>query len=92
MMAMPGAAPTRSKEGAMPYMLIRHKVADYEKWKPAFDAHAPTRQAGSSKGGQLFRTIEDPNHLLILLEVEDLGKAQQFAQSDDLRETMQRPE
>jgi hypothetical protein len=74
----------------MPYMLIRHKVADYAKWKPAFDAHAPTRKAGSSRGGQLFRTADDPNHILILFEIDDVAKARQFAESEDLRETMQR--
>jgi len=24
---------------AMPYLLVRHKVADFSKWKPAYDAH-----------------------------------------------------
>ncbi len=74
----------------MPYILIRHKVADYPKWKPVFDEHGATRQASGSRGGQLFRNANDPNELVILLEVDDLEKARQFAQSEDLRQTMQR--
>jgi heme-degrading monooxygenase HmoA len=73
----------------MPYMLVRHKVADYEKWKPAFDTHGLTRQANGSRGGQLFRNASDPNELVALFEWDDLEKARQFAQSEDLREVMQ---
>ena len=27
----------------MAYMIVRHKVADYAKWKAAFDEHVATR-------------------------------------------------
>ncbi len=74
----------------MPYLLVRHKVQDYAKWKPIFDQHGATRQASGSRGGQLFRNANDPNELVILFEVDDLEKARQFAESDDLRQTMQR--
>ena len=74
----------------MPYLLIRHKVTDYERWKSAFDAHSITRQAAGSRGGQLFRNASDPNELVVLLEWDVLEKARQFAQSDELRGVMQR--
>ena len=74
----------------MPYLLVRHKVEDYTKWKPAFDAHGTTRQASGSQGARLFRNAHDPNELVILFEWDDLEKAQQFAQSENLREAMQR--
>ena len=74
----------------MPYVIIRHKVADYSSWKPAFDAHGATRKASGSRGGYLFRSVDDPSELVILLEVEDLVKARAFTQSEGLRDTMQR--
>jgi heme-degrading monooxygenase HmoA len=74
----------------MPYLLIRHKVADYEMWKPGFDADSVNRQANGSQGGQLFRNASDPNEMVVLLKWDDLEKARQFTQSDDLREVMQR--
>jgi heme-degrading monooxygenase HmoA len=74
----------------MPYLLVRQKVTDYEKWKSAFDAHGVTRQANGSRGGQLFRSATDPNELIVLLEWHDLEKARQFALSEELREVMQR--
>ena len=74
----------------MPYLLIRHKVTDYAQWKSAFVAHSVTRQANGSRGGQLFRNASDSNELVVLLEWDDLERARQFAQSEELREVMQR--
>ena len=74
----------------MPYLLIRQKVTDYEKWKSAFDAHSVIRQANGSRGGQLFRNAADPNELVVLLEWDVLGRARQFAQSEEWREMIQR--
>ena len=74
----------------MPYILVRHKVNDYDAWKSGFDDHSATRKAAGSKGGHLFRTADDPNNLVILMEWDSLDNAQAFASSDDLRETMQR--
>lgn len=74
----------------MSFLLVRHQVQDYAKWKPIFDAHAATRKANGSKGGQLFRSADNPNEVVILLEWDDVKRARQFAQSVDLRETMQR--
>jgi hypothetical protein len=33
----------------MPYLLVRHKVENYAKWKPLFDDHGGTRKASGSK-------------------------------------------
>ena len=74
----------------MAQLLIRHKVKDYGTWKPLFDEHAAKRKAGGSKGGRLFRSEKDPNEVVILFDWEDLGKAHQFADSEDLRKTMER--
>ncbi len=74
----------------MPYILVRHKVEDYAKWKPIFDEDGVNRKAGGSKGSQLLRNADDPNELLILMEWDDLGKARQFTQSPALREAMER--
>jgi quinol monooxygenase YgiN len=77
-------------ENSMPYLLVRHQVEDYARWKPLFDQHGLTRQRNGCRGGQLFRNSNNPNELLILFEWDNLERARQFAQSPDLRETMQR--
>lgn len=74
----------------MPYVLIRHKVADYAKWKIMFDEHGTIRKTSGSKGGRVFRNADDPNEVVILFEWDDMEKARGFVQSEDLRRTMQR--
>jgi heme-degrading monooxygenase HmoA len=74
----------------MPYLLVRHKVEDYARWRPIYDEHGATRKASGSAGGRVFRSADNPNEVVILLEWDDLEKARQFAQSEDLRQTMRR--
>ena len=74
----------------MPYMFVRHNVEDYERWKPVFEEHGSTRRESGSKGVRLFRNADAPNETVILLEWDDLEKARRFAQSENLRETMER--
>jgi heme-degrading monooxygenase HmoA len=74
----------------MPSLFIRHTVADYAAWKSLFDEHGITRRANGSQGGRIFRSDDDPNEVLILLEWDDLERARLFADSDDLREAMER--
>jgi len=72
----------------MSYVLVKLEVADYDRWKPIFDADGANRQAGGSKGGQLFRSADDPNEVIMLLEW-DLEQARQYSQSEELRARMQ---
>jgi heme-degrading monooxygenase HmoA len=74
----------------MIHMLIRSKVADFVKWKPVYDAHAPARQNAGLKEEHLLRSIDNPNEVIVLFSAEDLDKAKAFAASDDLRQAMQR--
>ncbi len=74
----------------MPAMLIRHTVPDYAAWKPYFDAHERTRRAYGSSGGRVYRNADDPTAVVILLEWDDLERARFFADSDDLREVLDR--
>jgi hypothetical protein len=57
----------------MQYALIRHKVTDYDLWKPIFDEHGAARKANGISGHQLFRNINDQSEVIILVEVDDLG-------------------
>lgn len=74
----------------MPFMTVRHEVQDYAAWKQAFDEHAPMRREMGSKGGYILRNADDPNELIVMMEVEDLDKARAFAASDELRQAMER--
>lgn len=72
----------------MPYVLFRHKVADYPKWRRAFDAHRRARKSGGSKGGRLFRSAVKPKEVFILLRWSDLRRVKKFTKSAALRKAM----
>jgi hypothetical protein len=72
------------------YMLVRHKVKDFTAWKRVFDAHLPKRIEAGITEKYLFRSEKDMNEVIILYEVRDLVLARKFAESTDLRETMEK--
>jgi hypothetical protein len=72
----------------MAYVIIRHKVADFGKWKPVYDIHQPARQAAGLKDVHLWRNEDDPNEVIAVFESSDLSKARDFAGSSDLKEKM----
>lgn len=72
----------------MTYLLIRHRVADFSRWKAAYDAHSGVRTQAGLKEKELLRDINDENQVVLLFEVQDLQKAQKFTESSDTREAM----
>jgi heme-degrading monooxygenase HmoA len=74
----------------MRYLLVRQKVAEFDRWKSAYDAHLPSRQMAGLKEQHLLRNIDEPGEVLILFEVEDLQKAREFVDSADLRTAMEK--
>ncbi len=74
----------------MPSMFIKHGVADYAKWKSAFDEHEAMRRENGTTGHSLHRDADDPNVIIAVLRVSDLNRAKEFASSEELRSTMER--
>lgn len=71
------------------FMLIRHKVKNFTTWKEGYDGHAPKRADAGLTEKYLLRGTHAPNEVVILFEAGDIDRAQAFAASADLRETMQ---
>lgn len=74
----------------MAHLLVHHKIEEYTKWKSAFDDHSGHRAENGSMGGKVFRNADDPNDIFVLLEVSSVENAKKFAQSEDLKEAMQK--
>jgi hypothetical protein len=72
------------------HLLVRHKVSDFARWKPVYDAHLSAREKAGLKEEHLFRNADNPNEVLLLFTVEDFDKAQAFTASDDLRQAMEK--
>jgi hypothetical protein len=74
----------------MPYVIVRHHVENFEKWKLAFDAQRGARRASGSRGGHVCRSADGPNELVIVLEWDDLERARRFVDYTDLRNMWRR--
>lgn len=74
----------------MIHVIIRHKVADYSRWKEAFDAHLNMRKAGGEVTHRLFLSVDDPRDITIVMDWDGLERARRFAGSDELKQAMQK--
>ena len=72
------------------YIIVQHKVRDYDSWKPAFDDHESVRAKYGCKGHTVFRGADDPNDITILMEWESRERADEFMRDPSLAEAMQR--
>lgn len=74
----------------MPAILVRHRVADFDKWLEAFEAHEPTRKSFGATKSVVWQDATDENNVFVMIKVEDLARARDFAASEDLKQTMQK--
>lgn len=72
----------------MAYILIRHKVANYAKWKRGVKAHAKWRRASGEKCFYVCRSSKNPNDLLVWCEWDTAARMKKFAKSAELRQAM----
>lgn len=75
----------------MVYTIVRQSVADYEKWHTVFDGTEAKRREFSATGvHQIFRDVDDPNTITVIIEWENGEKAKEFLNSPILKEAAQK--
>lgn len=74
----------------MVHVIVRQKVADYSRWKEAFDAHLSSRKAAGELGNRVLVSVDDPREVTVLLDWDGLERARRFAGSEDLKQAMQK--
>lgn len=73
----------------MVHVLVHHKVADFNRWKEAFDAHIIARKRAGEIGFHVFHNMQDARDIFLLLDWESADQAKKFMSSVELRERMQ---
>jgi len=71
-------------------LVIRHTVADYDVWKPFFDADSTNRNAAGLHLVGLARGIENQNEVEIPFMIEDVQKAKAFVSNPVLKDVMEK--
>ena len=64
----------------MPYLLARHGVRDYARWRALFDADAAGQRAAGMRVLHVLRDAADPHVVVFLFEVEDRARAEAYMQ------------
>jgi hypothetical protein len=72
----------------MTKLLIETKVRDYLTWRPAYDAHQPSRLGATITNGRVYCRPEDRNDMVLLFDVADVDKARAWTVGDDLNGVM----
>ena len=73
----------------MAYVLVEHRVGDFEIFKQVYLDDAERREQLGCKGGQVFRVADDPNEVIVMLEWETVEGARDFAGSLELEQAME---
>jgi hypothetical protein len=59
---------------------IEHVVPDFNKWKLVFDNDPADRKGSGVRRYQVLRLRENPNHVMIDLEFDEIDRANAFVQ------------
>lgn len=75
----------------MVYLTIRAKVTDFAKWRSVFDESEGLRRAAGSTGlNHVYRDVDDPNTVTLMLEWDNTDNAHKFMNDPALRERQQK--
>ena len=58
------------------FIITRIQVGDYDTWRPMFDQDRPHARE-KAKVQRVFRSVDDPDHVFILLEFASVEDAQE---------------
>jgi hypothetical protein len=62
----------------MGMMIVRHKVKDYSKWRPMFDAHVDKQKAAGLSNPRVHRSADDKSEIVIVFDTKDTKMAKGF--------------
>ena len=71
-------------------VIVRHKVRDFEAWKPIFYADAKRQRDAGFTHWHLTRNRNDKNEVIVIFECADLDKAKPMFSDPALAEVMKR--
>ncbi len=74
----------------MATLFARHSVTDYEAWRKVCDEYYPVRQRFGVTGEALFRSADDPNDIMVMLDFATVERARAFTNDAEFRTALQK--
>ncbi|MDQ4082013.1 MAG: hypothetical protein M3123_03885 [Actinomycetota bacterium] len=62
----------------MTILQIEHRVADFDRWRTAFESDPVGREEGGVRRYRILRPLDDPNYVVVELEFESASDAEAF--------------
>ena len=75
-------------DGGGAFLLVTHKVEDFDRWLPVFEGTAALKRKHGWKQSTVYSVDGDRNNVLVMEEFASLEKAQAFAGSPELKAAM----
>lgn len=72
----------------MTRLFVRHSVADYPKWRKAYDDFDRERRGMGVVGAAVYRTADNDKDVVVTHDFDNPEKAKAFIESPRLREVM----
>lgn len=69
-------------------MVTRHKVRDYDHWKSYFADGMKDAASWGMTNPRVFRSSDDPNELVILIDLADIDRAKTYMAKPEVGEIM----
>ena len=69
-------------------MISRFEVKDFASWKTAFDRHQPEREAAGLVSSAVYRHVDAPGVLFVILEWGNEAQAKAYIEAAQLKAKM----
>jgi hypothetical protein len=71
-------------------LFARHSVADYAAWRRAYDAFDAERRNLGVTAHAAYRSVNDPNDVIVWHDFDTRERAEAFMSSENLRRALER--
>jgi len=71
-------------------LTVHFKVKDFNAWRTSYNGHEKNRVSAGITNGKVFRSADDQNDVVILMDVADVAKARTWLGSDEMKTTMEK--
>lgn len=82
----PPAAPAKPAN----LMTVIAKISNFAKWLPDYESHDSIRRSFGLHNFSIARGVKDTNMVMVVLTMDDVAKAKEFASSPDLKARMKK--
>jgi len=71
-------------------LTLHFKVKDFNAWQTSYNGNEKNRTSAGITKSKVFRSVADPNDVLLLQDVADVSKARTWYSSSEMKSVMEK--